>query len=263
MEYSKEISRFILHYPQENVLKIEKNISLNSIFDSIKSFMELKNVKKVFEAQLINSEKNIPNSVFEKSCPVALKFGRIMEGLSEYSIEFMREKYFLSSQNTMEAFIRNPTIYIKVFPTCRIAIIGPTSSGKSTMAKVFKKIFVGEVVHVENLFENAELREREILYPEALNVVLEQIKEENFQILNEKIKEWKKNIIEIIKKNAGRSFFISRVTIGIWGSAVLWVWSKRSWPPALIFERPLVTNNEVLEHDFISALLVIFNISQI
>lgn len=96
MEYSKEISRFILHYPQENVLKIEKNISLNSIFDSIKSFMELKNVKKVFEAQLINSEKNIPNSVFEKSCPVALKFGRIMEGLSEYSIEFMREKYFLS-----------------------------------------------------------------------------------------------------------------------------------------------------------------------
>lgn len=201
LKYSDEISRFILHYPQENVLKIEKTSSYSSIFDSIKLFMELKNIKKIYEAKFIDSEKNIPNSVFEKVCPVALKYGRIKEGLSKYSIEFMGEKYFLSTKHGMKAFIRNPTNYIKVVPTCRIAIVGPTASGKSTIAKVFENIFVGKVVNVKKIFANAELREREILYPEALNFVLEQSRERSFQSLDKKINEWKKIILETINKN--------------------------------------------------------------
>lgn len=203
LKYSEEISKFILHYPQENVLKIEKN---SSIIDSIKLFMELKNIKKIYEAKLIDSQKNMPNSVFEKSCPVAFKYGRIIKGLPKYSIEFMNEKYFLSSNHAKETFIRNPTNYIKVLPPCRIAIIGPTTSGKSTIAKVFEKILVGKVVDVKKIFENAEIREREILYPEALNVVLKRTMEENFQNLDIKINEWKKNILETINRNGKAKF---------------------------------------------------------
>lgn len=197
LKYSKEISRFIFHYPQENVLKIKNKLSLNSMFDSIKSFMELKNVKEVFEAKLIDSQQNFPNSVFEQYCPVALKYGSLKEGLSNYSIEFMSKKYVLSSKHAIEAFIRNPTLYIKVVPSCRIAIVGPPTSGKSTIAKVFENLFVGKVVNVENLFANEELRIREILYPEALHMALDQVKEESFQSLNTKINEWKKYILEI------------------------------------------------------------------
>ncbi|XP_015184560.1 PREDICTED: adenylate kinase 9-like [Polistes dominula] len=90
-------------------------------------------------------------------CPVELAKGRTVEGFSKYSLTFLNNIFFLSSDEALQLFLNNPrTFLLPPNPrlTCKIAIIGPRYSGKSKLSRELAQIFNGTVVDVNNLENN-------------------------------------------------------------------------------------------------------------
>lgn len=84
-------------------------------------------------------------------CPVALAEGQRLVGNEKFAVRFMNYVYFLSSQEAMEAFVVNPRTYLlppNPRPHCRIAVIGPRYSGKTTLSLILAKKLDGVVIDV-------------------------------------------------------------------------------------------------------------------
>ncbi|KAK9956621.1 hypothetical protein ABG768_014340 [Culter alburnus] len=90
------------------------------------------------------------------NCPVALKEGRMVKGRQEFAVGFMDKIYVLSSQNALQKFMANPRCYllppVPHLP-CRVSVIGPRCSGKSTMCALLAEHYGAVVVDVEALME--------------------------------------------------------------------------------------------------------------
>ncbi|XP_050995505.1 adenylate kinase 9 isoform X2 [Labeo rohita] len=88
------------------------------------------------------------------NCPVALKEGRIIKGRPEFAVGFMDKFYILSSQEALQKFMKNPQCYllphIPHLP-CKVSVIGPACSGKSTMCAMLAEHYGAVVVDVEAL----------------------------------------------------------------------------------------------------------------
>ncbi|KAI3363735.1 hypothetical protein L3Q82_001351 [Scortum barcoo] len=71
-----------------------------------------------------------------RTCPVALREGKVIPGKSELCIGFQDKLYVLSSQEACQKFVTNPRRYLlppMPRPPCRVSIIGPPQAGKSTL----------------------------------------------------------------------------------------------------------------------------------
>ncbi|KAA0708502.1 Adenylate kinase 9 [Triplophysa tibetana] len=95
-------------------------------------------------------------SRWSSTCPVALKEGRVMKGRPEFSVSFMDKIYILSSQDALQKFTTNPRLYLlPPMPhlPCKVSVIGPPCSGKSTMSALLAKHYGAVLVDVEALME--------------------------------------------------------------------------------------------------------------
>nr|XP_055042295.1 adenylate kinase 9 isoform X3 [Misgurnus anguillicaudatus] len=98
-------------------------------------------------------------SQWSSTCPVALKEGRMIKGRPEFSVGFMDKIYILSSQEALQKFKTNPRRYLlPPMPhlPCRVSVIGPLCSGKSTMSALLAKHYGAVVVDVDTLLERTE-----------------------------------------------------------------------------------------------------------
>ncbi|XP_069370668.1 adenylate kinase 9 [Paralichthys olivaceus] len=118
-----------------------------------------------------------------QTCPVALKEGRIVPGQPELSVGFQDKMYILSSHEAYQKFVTNPRQYLlppMPRPPCKVSIIGPPQSGKSTLCKLLAKHYNALVLDMEDLVQPvlAKIEQER----------LDKIKEETTQVAIERIK---------------------------------------------------------------------------
>ncbi|XP_044026265.1 adenylate kinase 9 isoform X2 [Siniperca chuatsi] len=118
-----------------------------------------------------------------RTCPVALKEGKVIPGKPELCVGFQDKLYILSSQEAYQKFVTNPRRYLlppMPRPPCKVSIIGPPQAGKSTLCKLLAQHY------------NALVLDMEVLVQPVLASVeqerLDKIKEETTQVAIEKIK---------------------------------------------------------------------------
>ncbi|XP_030577131.1 adenylate kinase 9 isoform X3 [Archocentrus centrarchus] len=118
-----------------------------------------------------------------RTCPVALKEGKVIPGKPEFGVGFQDKLYILSSEEAYHKFVTNPRPYLlPPMPRlpCRVSIIGPSLAGKSTLCKLLAQHYNAVVIDME-----------EMLQPVLVKVEqerTEKIKEETTQAAIEKIK---------------------------------------------------------------------------
>ncbi|XP_053315810.1 adenylate kinase 9 [Spea bombifrons] len=115
-------------------------------------------------------------------CPVALKEGYIKKGLAEFSVSFLDKMYFLSSEEALMKFIQNPRPYLlppMPQPPCKVAVVGPKSSGKTTVCNLIAKQYVGKVFDMSQLIipyaEEAKQRAVEKAQEEATQTAIQAV----------------------------------------------------------------------------------------
>uniref|UniRef100_A0A7M4FRL1 Uncharacterized protein n=1 Tax=Crocodylus porosus TaxID=8502 RepID=A0A7M4FRL1_CROPO len=87
-------------------------------------------------------------SQWGRVCPVALKEGNIEMGLPDLAVSFLGKMYVLSSQEALRAFMLNPRPYLlppMPLPPCKILVLGPPLSGKTTLCNLIANRYKGQV----------------------------------------------------------------------------------------------------------------------
>uniref|UniRef100_A0A8B9H3N5 Uncharacterized protein n=1 Tax=Astyanax mexicanus TaxID=7994 RepID=A0A8B9H3N5_ASTMX len=122
-------------------------------------------------------------SRWSNTCPVALKMGKIIKGKPEFSVGFLDKIYVLSSQEALQKFMVNPRRYLlppMPRPPCRMAVIGPPCSGKSTMCTLLAKHYGAVLIDLEKLMKpilvNVRQEMLEKARQDAVSVALEKVK---------------------------------------------------------------------------------------
>ncbi|XP_061587402.1 adenylate kinase 9 [Cololabis saira] len=93
-----------------------------------------------------------------RTCPVALKEGKVIPGRPEFSVGFQDKLYILSSQESYQKFVANPRRYLlPPMPRlpCRVSIIGPPQTGKTTLCKLVAQNYGTVVLDMEELLQPA------------------------------------------------------------------------------------------------------------
>ncbi|XP_028252479.1 adenylate kinase 9 isoform X2 [Parambassis ranga] len=91
-----------------------------------------------------------------RTCPVALKEGKIIPGRPEFSVGFQDKFYILSSEEAYQKFTKNPRQYLlPPMPRlpCRASIIGPPQAGKSPICKLLAQHYNASVLDIEELVQ--------------------------------------------------------------------------------------------------------------
>ncbi|KAL0624029.1 Adenylate kinase 9 [Plecturocebus cupreus] len=118
------------------------------------------------------------------TCPVNLKDGNIYSGLSDYSVSFLGKIYCLSSEEALKSFLLNPRPYLlppMPAPPCKVFILGPQYSGKTTLCNMLAENYKGKVVDYAQLvqprFDKARERLVENTIAEATVAAIKVVKE--------------------------------------------------------------------------------------
>ncbi|XP_072307858.1 adenylate kinase 9-like [Eucyclogobius newberryi] len=117
-----------------------------------------------------------------RACPVALKEGKIVPGMPNFCVGFQDKMYILSNAEAYEKFTVNPRRYLvppMPIRPCRVCIIGPSLSGKSTLCNLVAKHYNTQVLDVDTLVQTS-LKQAELER-------LERIKQETIASATEKI----------------------------------------------------------------------------
>uniref|UniRef100_UPI0037E901CB adenylate kinase 9 n=1 Tax=Semicossyphus pulcher TaxID=241346 RepID=UPI0037E901CB len=118
-----------------------------------------------------------------RTCPVALKEGKVIPGRPDFCVGFQDKLYILSSQEAYQKFITNPRPYLlppMPRPPCRVSIIGPPQAGKSTLCKLLAEHYNALLLDVEELVQP--------VWAKVEQERLDEIKEETTKVAMEKIK---------------------------------------------------------------------------
>ncbi|XP_053469806.1 adenylate kinase 9 isoform X2 [Ictalurus furcatus] len=90
------------------------------------------------------------------TCPVALKDGKMIKGKPEFSVSFLNKIYVLSSQEALQMFMLQPRRYLlppMPRPPCKVSVIGPPRSGKSTLSALLAEHYGAVVIDMKKLTE--------------------------------------------------------------------------------------------------------------
>ncbi|XP_015211824.2 adenylate kinase 9 isoform X1 [Lepisosteus oculatus] len=101
-----------------------------------------------------------------RACPVALKQGNVIMGKPEFSVGFLDKIYVLSSQEALQSFMVNPRPYLlPPMPRapCKVAVIGPPSSGKTTLCRLLAGKYSAKVIDMETLVQPVVAEERKLI----------------------------------------------------------------------------------------------------
>ncbi|XP_053568148.1 adenylate kinase 9 [Bombina bombina] len=87
-------------------------------------------------------------------CPVSLKEGYFKKGLAEFAVSFLDKMYLLSSEEALRKFIQNPRPYLlppMPIAPCKVAVVGPRFSGKTTLSLSIAAKYSGKVFDMSEL----------------------------------------------------------------------------------------------------------------
>ena len=87
-------------------------------------------------------------SKWGRLCPVALAEGNQVPGKAEFAVSFLDKMYFLSSEEAMTRFLRNPRMFVmppQPRPPCKIIVTGPQMSGKTTISNMLAQKYGAKV----------------------------------------------------------------------------------------------------------------------
>ncbi|MGH0164644.1 UNVERIFIED_CONTAM: hypothetical protein FKN15_057830 [Acipenser sinensis] len=194
------------HDPQY-LIELDGNMSPNELFMSVISRLESMGLRSVAVAvRLLESEEeeidteellrtlSASNMVapryrwrrsrWGRACPVALKQGHIIMGKPNFSVGFLDKIYVLSTQEALDKFMSNPRPYLlppMPRPPCKVVVVGPPSSGKTTLCNLIAEKYGAKVVDMEKLIQTLLTEEREkslkkvteMTLPVALGEVME------------------------------------------------------------------------------------------
>lgn len=144
----------------ERIKLDEKEFATHEGMDSLENISSVngnkveESFKNLRENKLCGSMYKYGLSNWGYKCPVALKEGRIVTGKAEFAVKFMSKIYFLSDENALLKFCKNPRqILLPTLPnpTCRIWIYGPKQSGKSAIAKCLSYLFNCKILNLDEL----------------------------------------------------------------------------------------------------------------
>ncbi|KAB5539635.1 hypothetical protein PHYPO_G00091290 [Pangasianodon hypophthalmus] len=148
---------------------------------------------------MLSSSKTIaPGFQWQRSrwgctCPVALKEGKIVKGKPEFSVSFLNKIYVLSSQEALQKFMVKPRWYLlPPMPRspCRVSVIGPPQSGKSTLSALLAEHYGAVVIDMKKLVE--------VVMDKIRQEKLEKARQDATTSALEKVKAWmhKDNVYE-------------------------------------------------------------------
>jgi YHS domain-containing protein len=129
-------------------------------------------------------------------CPVSLKDGRIMNGKAEFAASFLDKMYMMADENALKEFLKNPRPYLRLpqpRAPCKLSILGPKFSGKTTLCATLAKKYNAKVIDMSLLVEPEQKRYKDELIQktrvETTQAVVDQIKQKFQQKLDkERIK---------------------------------------------------------------------------
>uniref|UniRef100_A0A8C6SZD8 Nucleoside-diphosphate kinase n=1 Tax=Neogobius melanostomus TaxID=47308 RepID=A0A8C6SZD8_9GOBI len=93
-----------------------------------------------------------------RACPVALKEGKFLPGRPDFCVGFQDKMYILSTAEAYGKFTVNPRRYLvppMPRPPCRVSIIGPSLSGKTTLCNLLAQHYNAEVLDVDTLVQTS------------------------------------------------------------------------------------------------------------
>ncbi|XP_034018068.1 adenylate kinase 9 [Thalassophryne amazonica] len=114
-----------------------------------------------------------------RTCPVALKEGKIIQGKPEFCVGFQDKIYILSCPEAFQKFVSNPRPYLlppMPRPPCKVSIIGPKQAGKSALCQLLAQHYRAVVLNVEALMP-----------PDVTKTESHKLKEDTTQIATEEI----------------------------------------------------------------------------
>ncbi|KAM6460290.1 adenylate kinase 9 isoform 2-T2 [Liasis olivaceus] len=95
-------------------------------------------------------------SKWGRACPVALKDGDIIMGSADNAVSFLGKMYMISTEEALKQFMLNPRSYLlppMPLPPCKILIVGPPLSGKSTLCGLLANRYQGKALDMEVLLQ--------------------------------------------------------------------------------------------------------------
>ncbi|XP_055490932.1 adenylate kinase 9 isoform X2 [Leucoraja erinacea] len=95
-------------------------------------------------------------SKWGRICPVSLYKGKFALGKPQFAVSFLDKMYFLSSEENLAKFMANPRTYLlppQPHTACKIAILGPKSSGKTTLCELIAQKYDAKVLDMSSLIQ--------------------------------------------------------------------------------------------------------------
>uniref|UniRef100_A0A8D0MM04 Nucleoside-diphosphate kinase n=1 Tax=Sus scrofa TaxID=9823 RepID=A0A8D0MM04_PIG len=179
MQAVAEILQNIVQRPEdyleniENMVKLYKDIMLHPLEAVMDRFKYLNLKRAAILTKLQSAEEEISDTMendelfrtlasykliapryrwrrsrWGRTCPVNLKEGNIFQGLPDFSVSFLGKIYCLSSEEALKTFLSNPRPYLlppMPAPPFKVFIVGPQSSGKTTLSNLLAKHYKGKV----------------------------------------------------------------------------------------------------------------------
>jgi adenylate/nucleoside-diphosphate kinase len=127
----------------------------------------------------LNSKYKWHRSKFSYYCPVSLKNGKIISGKPDYAATFLNKVYLMANESALKDFLKNPRPFIsppQPRAPCKLSIIGPARSGKTTLSKLLARKYNATVVDMQKLAEPSLKKAKEELIERKKEEAIEQCK---------------------------------------------------------------------------------------
>ncbi|XP_064400448.1 adenylate kinase 9-like [Halichondria panicea] len=127
-------------------------------------------LQQLSEMNNILSKFRWRRSKWGRYCPVELSQGNLVPGKMEFAVGFMDKMYSLSSEEALNDFVSAPRDFLlppnpKI--PCKVCIVGPPLSGKSTLVKSIADKYDAMVIVMSDFLEPLLVRAREAAVEEA------------------------------------------------------------------------------------------------
>ncbi|XP_069866381.1 adenylate kinase 9 isoform X2 [Dipodomys merriami] len=151
-----------------NLRRAGVSIKLQSSEEEMNDMMETEEdlFRTLSSYKLIAPRYRWRRSRWGRMCPVALKDGIIFSGSSDFAVSFLGKMYCLSSDETLKKFVLNPRPYLlppMPTPPCKLVVLGPPYSGKTTLANLIAEHYKGKVIDFNKLVKPRFDKSREAL----------------------------------------------------------------------------------------------------
>uniref|UniRef100_A0A670ZFC2 AAA+ ATPase domain-containing protein n=1 Tax=Pseudonaja textilis TaxID=8673 RepID=A0A670ZFC2_PSETE len=134
--------------------------------------------------KLVGPRHRWRRSKWGRACPVALKDGDIIMGTADNAVSFLGKMYLLSTEEALKQFMLNPRSYLlppMPLPPCKVLVMGPPFSGKTTLCELLANHYQGKVLDMDALlkmhYEQARIELIEQTRAEAILVGIARVKE--------------------------------------------------------------------------------------